>query len=54
VSQVKFFKPYEDELLSSPAGLEQAKKYEIDPASINLLAVSTLSPSVVYEVILNH
>jgi len=51
VSQVKFFKPFEDELLSSPAGLERAAKYEIDPASINLLAVSTLSASVVYEVI---
>ena len=51
VSQVKFFKPFEDKMLSSPAGLERTEKYVIDPASINLLAVSTLSPSVVYVVI---
>ena len=49
MSQVKFFKPYEDDLVP-PKGLERSKKYQLDPSAINLLAVSTLSPSVVYEV----
>ena len=49
VSQVKFFKPYEDDLIP-PKGLERSQKYQLDPSAINLLAVSTLSPSVVYEV----
>ena len=49
VSQVKFFKPYEDDLIP-PKGVEGATKYLVDPSGINLLAVSTLSPSVVYEV----
>ena len=49
ISQVKFFRPYDDDLVQPS---ELLTELAFDPAPINLLAVSTLSPSVVFEVLL--
>jgi hypothetical protein len=49
ISQVKFFRPYDDDLVQPS---ELLTELAFDPAPINLLAVSTLSPSVVFEVFL--
>jgi hypothetical protein len=53
VSQVKFFRPFDDDFVT-PKVLETGRTdrslIETERSPINLLVVSTLSPSLVYEV----
>lgn len=53
ISQVKFYRQYEDQL-RPPNGLEKLDDFSSEVSGINLLAVSSISPSVVYENVLEQ